>query len=216
MFLQTIFSSPLTGLAFLIGMLCALTVHEYAHGWAAVKAGDPTPKLAGRLSLNPLVHLDFLGTLFFFLAGFGWAKPVPINPFNLRHPQRDQALIALAGPLANVVLAFILALPLRLAYHHFIPPLPSFLETFLLFIIQLNLVLAVFNLLPIPPLDGSHILFAFLSPETQVAIEQIGPWVLFGLLFLAYFSPFNLFSTVLIPIVQFLSYLIIGFPGGLF
>jgi len=214
MLILNILSNPWLAIGFFIGIILALTFHEYAHALAAVKAGDLTPKLAGRLTLNPLAHFDPLGTIFLLLAGFGWGKPVPINPFNLPNPQRSQALISLAGPLANIILAFIFAIPLRLNQFHLWPGGLLFQEMLLVIqiIIEINLLLAVFNLLPIPPLDGSKILFAFVSQETQVAIEQIGPWILLGLLFLAFATPLNIFSTTILPLVQYLNYLITAFP----
>ncbi len=214
MLILNVLSSPLLALGFLIGIISALSIHEFAHAWAAVKSGDLTPKLAGRLTLNPLAHLDPLGTIFLLLAGFGWGKPVPINPFNLPNPQKSQAWIALAGPLANIVLAFIVAIPIRLFNLGLFPQ--SLFSTLLLpilhIVVEINLLLAVFNLLPIPPLDGSKILFAFVSQETQVAIEQIGPWILLGLLFLSFATPFNIFSATLLPLVQYLNYLVTAFP----
>ncbi|MCD6195083.1 site-2 protease family protein [bacterium] len=214
MLILNVLSNPLLAIAFLVGILLAISVHEFAHALAAVRAGDLTPKLAGRLTLNPLAHLDPLGTLFLLLAGFGWGKPVPINPFNLPNPQKSQAWIALAGPLANIILALILAIPIRLSHFGLWPEglIAAQIIQILQIIIELNLLLAVFNLLPIPPLDGSKIIFAFVSQETQVAIEQIGPWVLFALLFLSFATPVNIFSATLFPLIQYLNYLITAFP----
>lgn len=144
-------------LSFLIwglALIIAVTIHEFAHALIADKLGDPTPTLAGRLSLNPLKHLDPIGTLMLLIFRFGWGKPVPFDPFNLRHPKRDSALIALAGPTSNLILAALLSVVLKLT------ALP--LLTLLIPIIIININLAIFNLLPIPPLDGSKILYGLL------------------------------------------------------
>jgi Zn-dependent protease len=214
MLLFEILSSPnhpfLLIASFIIGIIVALTVHEYSHAWAAVKAGDMTPKLAGRLTLNPLAHLDPLGTVFLLLVGFGWGKPVPINPLNFKNPQRSQALISLAGPISNFILAIFFGTILRfLTIYNFTN---IYLITILFYIIWINIILGTFNLIPIPPLDGSKVLFAFTSQETAVAIESIGPWILFGLLFLAFFTSFNIFSSVISPIAQDIFKIVTGFP----
>ena len=137
-------------LIFIPALLIAITVHEFAHALAADKLGDPTPRLEGRLSLNPLKHLDPIGTLMLLFFHFGWGKPVPFDPFNLRHPRRDAALISLAGPASNLILAAVCSL------------IPSVLAIPL---IIMNVNLAIFNLLPVPPLDGAKILYGFL-PRT--------------------------------------------------
>lgn len=175
---------------YLIPLIISLTLHEYAHSWVADQLGDPTPKAYGRLSLNPLAHLDPLGTLMLIFAGIGWGKPVPIDPYNLRHPRRDELLISLSGPLSNLFLAVILSL-----FH-----LP-FLNVF----IFVNVALAVFNLLPIPPLDGSKI-FLDLLPNDQYlewrrAFEQYGYLILALLLFLP-FSNSNLINLIISPIIK--------------
>jgi Zn-dependent protease len=140
-------------LIFIPALLIALSVHEAAHAWAADRLGDPNPRLDGRLSLNPLRHLDPIGTLMLVIFHFGWGKPVAFDPFNLRRPKRDAALISLAGPTANLILAVLAAVLIR-----FFP----LIGLFLLPLVIININLAVFNLLPVPPLDGSKILYGIL------------------------------------------------------
>ena len=138
-----------------IALLIAITIHEFSHALAADKLGDPTPRLAGRISLNPFKHLDPIGTLMLLIFHFGWGKPVPFDPFNLRHPKRDAALISLAGPASNLILATLLSLVAKLSGL----PLLALIATPLIII---NINLAIFNLLPVPPLDGAKILYGFL------------------------------------------------------
>lgn len=142
----------------LIALLVALSVHEASHAWAAYLLGDPTAKMEGRVSLNPLRHLDPLGTLMIFIAHFGWGKPVPYDERNLKHPKRDAALIAIAGPISNLLTAFVIGIFLK-----YIPPhsVPVFLMGALAAIYQLSIVLFLFNLLPIAPLDGSKVVGLF-------------------------------------------------------
>lgn len=189
-------------LAFIIGLVVAITIHEFSHAWAAEQLGDPTARLSGRLSLNPLAHLDPMGTLALFLVGFGWGKPVPIDEYNLRHPRRDAALISLAGPGSNLILAAILGLILRL---------PSFTlslshsVTILIPIIVLNVGLAVFNLLPVGPLDGAKIVLGLLpkdiADEWEETLERYGLILLLFVLF-PMFSGNSLAGMVISPVIN--------------
>lgn len=182
-------------------------IHEYAHGFMAERLGDPTARLAGRLTLDPRVHIDLWGTLLmplvlFFLSGgkflFAYAKPVPYNPYNLRNQQWGPALVGLAGPLANLLLAVSFAAVLRLA---FLPSLAPFLEI----IVYANLLLMVFNLVPIPPLDGSKVLYAFLPDSMSGVKEFLDRYGVMILLFFVFFL-FGLIS----PIIQWLFRLLVG------
>ncbi|OGD56191.1 hypothetical protein A3E73_00870 [Candidatus Beckwithbacteria bacterium RIFCSPHIGHO2_12_FULL_47_17] len=151
-------TDPLALLLFLPALIIAITIHEFAHAFLADRLGDPTPQLQGRLSLNPLKHLDPVGSLMLLFFRFGWGKPVEFDPYNLRHPRRDAALISLAGPAVNLVLATLLALILK-----FSPS--SLFSVFLIPVILININLAIFNLLPVPPLDGAKILYGFLPRD---------------------------------------------------
>jgi Zn-dependent protease len=163
-------------------LLLAVTVHELAHGLVADRLGDPTARLQGRLTLNPIPHIDPLGALAFIIAGFGWAKPVPVNAYNLRHPVRDMALVAAAGPVSNFVLAvagllaFRLLLPIEAMPFLLVP-----IKQMIRFVFLFNVGLGVFNLIPLPPLDGGHFLPYFLPRASWGALhklEQYGPIIL--------------------------------------
>lgn len=172
--------------------LLALCVHEYAHAWAAVRLGDPTPRWQGRLTLDPRVHLSLLGTLMIFLVGLGWANPVQVNPRNLKNPKTDMALIALAGPLSNIAMAVAFAL----LYHIIVPQLPFtragvYGALFLRYGVYINAVLFVLNMLPLPPLDGSKLLRLVAPPHwnrSLMWLEQYGVLILFLLLALLGFG----------------------------
>ena len=175
-----------------ITLLVAFTIHELSHAVTADYLGDPTPRNMGRITLNPLKHLDPFGTIMLLIAGFGWAKPVIVNPLNMRgNPRRDMAIVALAGPTSNVLMALLVAIPLRLGLLDLtlmaptgVLPSASFLISEFIWI---NLILAFFNLIPIPPLDGSKILYAILPVEWVYRIrplEQYGFLLLMGVVFL--------------------------------
>ena len=186
---QVIFPMFLT-IYYLLALVIILTVHEFAHAWVANRLGDPTAERAGRVSLNPLRHLDLLGTLMLFIAGIGWGKPVPINPRNFENPVRDQALTALAGPMANLLMAFVAAIPLS-----YLPETASTIPwlQFSNAIMELSIVLFLFNMLPFPPLDGSKFI-AILVPKRMRArylefLHKAAPYFLVFVILDIYFSP---------------------------
>ena len=197
-------------------ILIALSVHECAHAWAAYKLGDPTAKNFGRLTINPLKHLDPLGVLCMIVARFGWARPVPVNSRNLKNPKRDMVLVSLAGPAANIVLAFIGLLVLRILQVFLLPALSpvslgSFgtgaivmLLEFLVLFCMRNAGLAIFNLLPIPPLDGSHLLALILPSRIYFKYVQYERYISFALVLLLVFNVLD------IPLFYLRSYLMMG------
>jgi Zn-dependent protease len=173
---------PIGFVAFIIAILLGITVHEFMHAYAATRLGDDTARLLGRLSLNPMAHLDPFGTLLIVLAGFGYGKPVPFNESRLRSALGVSA-VALAGPFANLVLAFVCAIPLRFGDAEM---LNGAYGVVLEAIVFYNCILAIFNLIPIPPLDGSNVVYGLLPPRqkyTWRSYQQYGPMILLALLF---------------------------------
>lgn len=191
-------------------LLLGLTLHELAHGYTAFRLGDPTAKAAGRLTLNPIKHLDILGVLAFVFLKVGWAKPVPVNPNFFRNPPKDMLVVALAGPLANLALALISAILLNGA-QAMMPIAPNPVQSFFLLLclvsVQINVMLAVFNLLPIPPLDGSRILMGLLPPRTAASYARLEPYGFLVVLVLFYMG---LIGKVILPIVDALVSLLVG------
>jgi Zn-dependent protease len=198
----------------LIMLLVAFPVHEFAHALAAVQLGDSTPRLLGRLTLDPRAHFDPTGATILAISmlvgfGIGWAKPTPYNPMNLRGGRWGEAIIAVAGPISNLVLAIAAALPLR--YINATGMNVPFLEGVLTLFVTINLLLMVFNLIPIPPLDGSKVLYAFLDPRTgwqvRATLEQYGIFILLAAMFLPIFGGSTLisviFSEVFAPLIRF-------------
>jgi Zn-dependent protease len=195
-------TDPRVLLLLLPAVLVAATLHEFAHALVADRLGDPTPRQLGRLTLNPLAHLDILGTLFFILFSFGWARPVPVNPRNFADPRRGMLQVAVAGPLANVTVAFVVGLGLKSQ------GLPGTLwGDFASMLVWINVVLAVFNLLPIPPLDGSRILESLLPPQQAVAYARIQPYGTVLILVLLYTG---VVGRVMFPAVRWLYALSTG------
>lgn len=200
----------------IIGLLIAFSVHECAHAWAAYQMGDPTARNMGRLTLDPRAHLDPVGAAMVLAAGFGWAKPVPVNPYNLRGDKRTgMALVSVAGPLSNLLLAIVFATPLRLGIVPSIEStqlLPSPTDL-LIGIVYLNIVLMVFNLLPIAPLDGFAVALALLPYSWARELERLEPYgmmILFLLIVLGNIGHVNILWTILTPPINLLAGLIFG------
>ncbi|UCC79071.1 MAG: site-2 protease family protein [Candidatus Zixiibacteriota bacterium] len=208
----------LQAIFFLPPFLLAISVHESAHAYVANRFGDPTAKNLGRITLNPIPHIDIFGLIAIFLVHFGWAKPVPVNPQNLKDPIKDNLWIALAGPASNLLLAIISGIVFRV-----LSPVLSASEAgmFILMIIQfsviLNIVLMVFNLFPIPPLDGFHILEGIVPYNTYLSLQKFrasGPMILFGLIILSSVSGLNIFSAIFSPFVKIIGGILLGEPVG--
>jgi Zn-dependent protease len=182
-----------------IGLLFAITIHEFSHAYAADRLGDPTPRAMGRLTLNPLAHLDPIGTLMIFIAHFGWGKPVPIDPYNFKNPRRDEIIVALAGPISNIILGSTIGI---------ISLTTGYFNEILYIIAIVNFSLAVFNLIPIPPLDGSKV-FLNLMPvekayEWEKAFERYGFFIVAACLFLP-IGGSNIINIIVSPIVYYIS-----------
>lgn len=186
-------------------LLIAFTFHEFAHAFAADRFGDPTPRSMGRVTLNPRVHLDVLGTILIFLVGFGWAKPVLVNRNNFKHPRRMSIIVSLVGPLSNLLIAFI-GLTLVYIFAHFgwlammSPGVSQAIQTFLSLLVYLNLILFLFNLLPLPPLDGYRILQELLPTELRIKLQQYEQWSIFILLLIVFIRP--LYNVTLGPVFE--------------
>lgn len=189
-------------------LLFAITIHEYAHGRAAFHLGDPTAKQLGRLSFNPLIHLDPMGAICLFLFNFGWAKPVPVDIRYFKNIRRDVVIMALAGPAANICVAFAAGMLIRFMAL----PVEVYLQT-LLWLILMNLGLGLFNLIPLPPLDGSHVLENLLPPRAAMKFREwgrYGPFVLIGIILLDNFAHTGIISRILIGPMFGLAHLFAG------
>ncbi len=208
--INTLFSNPLGFVISVIALLIAITIHEFSHAVAADYLGDPTPRLQGRLTPNPLAHLDRMGTLFLLMFGFGWGKPVQFDPYNLKNPRRDAAIISFAGPLSNFILAILCAILLRLIILFNLSFLQTIGSIILPPIILLNVVLAVFNLLPIHPLDGFKIVGGLLSPERAKEWYQLERYGMIFLLALIFpFGASSMLDSIIRPVVGFLMTLLL-------
>jgi len=202
------------------GML-AITCHEVSHGMIAWHYGDPTARMQGRLTLNPLKHIDLVGTLMIFFVGIGWAKPVPVVYENLRNPKRDMIWVAAAGPITNILLATVSALLLRGIVSFVSPaaagtPAAMLIEPVVLmlaFSVYINLLLAIFNMIPIPPLDGGRVLTGLLPWRQAQALARIEPYGMVLIIALVFFT--NLFSYIISPFLSMAVHLLAGPQSGL-
>lgn len=195
--------NPVMFLMLVIPLLYSVVLHEIAHGWVAYCFGDDTAKRSGRLSLNPLMHLDLLGTIALFLVGFGWARPVPVNYARLKNFRPALICVSLAGCATNLLIAVISLFLIKLLH----PGANSFVAVILLIVARINIILGVFNLIPIPPLDGSKILMGFLPVEMQRVFIKIEPYGFFILILL-------ILSGALNPLIIFMQKVIIGLVSG--
>jgi Zn-dependent protease len=205
----------------LVPGLFAITCHEVSHGYIAWRYGDPTARMLGRLTLNPLKHIDIVGTLMIIIVGIGWAKPVPVVYENLRNPKRDMIWVAAAGPITNILLAIVSAVVLR-ALVAFANPAASGSQLamivepvvlMLAFSVYINLLLAIFNMIPLPPLDGGRVLTGLLPYRQAAALARIEPYGMVIIIALVFFT--NVFSYVISPLLNIAVHLIAGPQSGL-
>lgn len=216
--------SPSMLISYLLVLMTAFAVHEFAHAFVASRFGDRTPELNGRLTLNPFAHLDLMGSLMLIFAGFGWAKPVPVNVYALERRSRLAPMwVALAGPLSNLIMAVIMAIPFQLglvnfldaqiaminSQDHILPTMPQLLFVF----VSTNLLLMLFNLIPVAPLDGEKILYYLLPDSGQRIMDQIrpyGPIILLFLVFGGFLIPgFNLLGNIISPLLNTLTSILV-------
>jgi Zn-dependent protease len=204
----------------LVPGLMAITCHEVSHGYVADKLGDSTARRMGRLTLNPIKHMDIVGTIMVFIIGIGWAKPVPVNFNNLRNPKRDMIWVAAAGPVTNFSLAFLSAMLMRLIIFFTKgisnAPLEMFLQPVVLmlaFSVYINLLLGIFNLIPVPPLDGGRVAVGLLPYRQAAAVSRIEPFGMIIIILLVFFT--NIFDYAISPLLNICIQLVAGEQGRL-
>ncbi|OGK19334.1 hypothetical protein A3G67_00315 [Candidatus Roizmanbacteria bacterium RIFCSPLOWO2_12_FULL_40_12] len=208
--LSLLSTNPLLFLIYIAALLIAVAIHEFSHAYVADQLGDPTPRVQGRVTLNPLVHIDLTGILFLLFFGFGWGKPVMFDPYNLRNPRRDAAIISLAGPFSNFVLAGALSLVLRLILSSGASEQSLFIIMLLVPVITLNVILGIFNLLPIHPLDGFKVVGGLLSDDKArewYQLERYG--LIFLLILILPLGGQSMLSSVISPAINFFLNLLI-------
>ncbi len=206
MLISLLFKDPIFFFAIFIALVISITVHEFSHVLTARLLGDRTGELAGRLNLNPFAHLDPWGTVAILLIGFGWGKPAPFNPYNLKARRFGPALVALGGPFSNFLLIIIFGLLLKFLFP--VLGVDSYLTVFLSILVTFNGVLMIFNLIPLPPLDGSHILAGILGDRFRGIsdfLNRYGPQMLLGLIMLSIISNISIFSYLIQPILSIIS-----------
>ncbi len=198
--ISLLFANPALFIVLAVFLLYSIIAHEVAHGWVALAFGDDTARRSGRLTLNPLSHLDPVGTLMLFIVGFGWARPVPVDYYRLKNTRLGLLCVSLAGCLTNILIAIIAIVLLRLGIFDSNPALSAVLPI----VVRINIILGAFNLIPIPPLDGSKIVMSLLPQEAQQSFARLEPYGFFILVFL-------LFTGLLNPVIVFMQNLIYGF-----
>lgn len=206
----------------LVLALMAIILHEVSHGYVAERFGDPTARLLGRLNFNPFKHLDPIGTIAVFIFGFGWARPVPVNAANFRHPRRDMIWVAMAGPLSNLALAVVSALLLRglsvldvttLGQSHLYTQITTPVKMMAGFSLYINVLLGIFNLIPLPPLDGGRILTGILPERQARMVSRLEPFGFILIILLIFFT--DIWSIVLAPMINALVLLMAGDQASL-
>ncbi len=203
MFLNLLFSSPAVALAWIVAIFLSLTIHEFSHALMAKLRGDATAQREGRLTLNPMAHVDPMGLVLLLLFGFGWAKPVPFNPYNLKDPKWDSVRIALAGPISNLIMAIAAGFAFRALVGGGVIGGLNLLAIFLFLIILLNLFLMFFNVIPVHPLDGSKLFFALFDHPKYASLRALvairGPQILMIAVLISAFTSFNIFFFISAP-----------------
>ena len=203
--ISLLFSNPIYFFISLLALVLAISVHEFAHGFAADRLGDPTPRLQGRLTLKPTAHLDKMGLLFLMLFGFGWGKPVEFDPYNLKNPRKDAAIISFAGPVSNFILAILCSILLRSIIFLNLGILKTIGIIFLPAFITYNVILGVFNLLPIHPLDGFKIVGGFLSRERAAEWYQLERYgMIFLILLIIPIGSSSMLDSIIRPVITFI------------